>query len=121
MKTVRAAACLAAMLLGGAALPTAASAANTNIRCLMLSNVYVNSAKDDQARQAAQATRIFYLGRIPDALSQAQLEAAMVAEGKTIAPATAETEMNRCAALFVQRSNAMRQVAQKVQQGLTKK
>lgn len=93
---------------------------NRNIRCLMLSNLYVNSAKDDQGRKAAQATRLFYLGRVDDGLTEAQLESTMLAEGKAITPATAGDEMNKCARTLEQRNAAITAIADRLRTKLAK-
>ena len=107
MKHIGAAVIIIFSSLAAAAPPASAPGVNKNIRCLMLSNLYAKSAKDDRGRQAAAETRLFYLGRVDDRMTDAQLEAAMLAAGKAITPDTAGAEMDKCAQLLEQRSRAM--------------
>ena len=93
MKTVTIA--LAAALLATSGAAAAQSA--TDARCILLSNVFAQQAKDDSAKKAAQAAMYFYLGRIGSSATAPQLKALFEAQGKTITNANAGTLMNECA------------------------
>ena len=84
---------------------------NENIRCIMLSNLYANGAKDEHLREIASDSRFFYLGRIADSMTEAQIKAAAIAEGKTISNANAGAEMNRCAEPMIARAKLMSAVS----------
>lgn len=77
---------------------TAPAAANRDVRCLMLSNLFSKAAAVAQAKEAAGQSRLFYLGRVSDKYTAARLEAAMSAEAKSIDPDKAGPDMNKCLA-----------------------
>jgi hypothetical protein len=93
MKTVTIA--LGATLLATGTAAAAQSA--TDARCIILSNVFAQQAKDDNAKKTAEASMYFYLGRLGSSASAAQLKALFEAQGKTITQANAGTLMNECA------------------------
>jgi hypothetical protein len=85
---------LAAALLttGGAA----AAQTATDAGCFLVSNVFAQSAPDDNSKKAAQAAAYFYLGRIGSTATAAQLKPLFDKEAKTITDANAPTMMNAC-------------------------
>lgn len=86
------------MLATAAATPALGQGQATNdIRCLMASNLFSRAAKEPNTRKLAEAGKYFYLGRIAGRLSEQQVRAQMVAQGKTITPATAAGVMKACA------------------------
>ena len=82
----------ALLMSGGAA--TAQSA--TDIQCMLLSNVFAKNAKDPNAEKTAEAALYFYLGRVSDSATAAQLKTQLDAQGKAITDATAGNLMNNC-------------------------
>jgi hypothetical protein len=91
------------LLLAASAFP--AMAANppaqngpSDVRCLLLSNGFSKSANNEQARQAAAQTLIFYIGRLDGRMAPGALEAAMRAQAASIDPKAAGPEMTACAA-----------------------
>ena len=74
----------------------------SDVRCLLVSNVFANAATDPRARQAASAASAFYLGRIDDRLSSAALGAALVSEQKLLTRANSSREMQACSARLAQ-------------------
>ena len=83
-----------------AALLTAAPAsaqANNDVKCLLASNLFAKAAKDPKTRTAAEASKLYYLGRIHVRLNAAQLKAEMLAQQKTISAKNAGAIMNACA------------------------
>ena len=67
-----------------------------DVRCLLLSNAFAQSANTDEAKKAGQTGALFFLGRIDGRWNDAQLRAAIAAHQKTIKPATAGPEMQAC-------------------------
>ena len=87
---------LAAALLatGGAATAQTASDA----QCIVLSNIFAGQAKDEGAKKVAEAAVYFYLGRVSNQMTTAQLKAMLDAQAKTLTQATAGPAMEKCAA-----------------------
>jgi hypothetical protein len=92
MKFTRIALAAALVMTSGAA--TAQSA--TDAGCILVSNAFAKDAKDPKAQQAAQAALYFYLGRVSDSTSAAQLKALFEAQSKTINETNAGPMMNKC-------------------------
>lgn len=103
---------VAAAILAAAAFsaPLSAQDANSDVKCFMASNVFATAAADAKGRDAAVRTRFYYLGRIEARLTQAQLKAALAAQGKTFDMATAPATMNAC----VQRLDASARAVQAI-------
>lgn len=90
------------LFLAASAIPASAAnppAANppSDVRCLLLSNAFAKSANNDQAKQVAAQTLIFYVGRLDGRMAPAALEAAMRSQASSIDPKTAGPEMTACA------------------------
>lgn len=92
-RTVAGSAVLAALL---AAAPASAQAGN-DVKCLLASNLFAKAAKDPKTRTAAEASKLYYLGRIHGRLNAAQLKAELLAQQKAISAKTAGAIMNGCA------------------------
>jgi hypothetical protein len=89
---------LAAIILGASIIPTPASAQAVNdVKCLLASNLFSKAAKDPKARTAADASKLYYLGRIHGRLNATQLKAELLAQQKGISPKNAGAIMNGCA------------------------
>ena len=89
-----------ATALAGALLMTSGAAAAqsaTDARCIILSNVFAQQAKDENAKKAAEASLYFYLGRVGSGATAAQLKTQFEAQAKTITNANAGALMNDCA------------------------
>jgi hypothetical protein len=87
--------------IAAAALATSTAAAaqsRSDIGCLLISNAFARNAKDPDAQKTAQAAAYFYLGRIGDRTTAAQLKTMLEAQSKTINDKTAPTMMSACAA-----------------------
>ena len=93
IRLVRAVTILAISVL---ATPASAQAGN-DVKCLLASNLFAKAAKDPKARTAAEASKLYYLGRIHGRLNAAQLKAELLAQQKGISPKTAGAIMNGCA------------------------
>jgi len=89
---------LAASLLSVSGAATAQTA--TDAGCMIVSNAFAQSSKDANQQKLAQASLFFYLGRISDSTTPAQLKALLDAQSKTIDEKTAGPMMNACAKTF---------------------
>jgi hypothetical protein len=92
MKLIQISLAGALLMTGGAA--TAQSA--TDVGCIIVSNAFAKSAKDENARKTAEATVYFYLGRVRDGATVAQLKALFDQQAKTITDTNAGPMMNAC-------------------------
>lgn len=76
-------------LVAAAAVALACSVAataqsNSDARCIVLSSAFVRGGPNEQAKQLAQATLNFYLGRVSPTASSAQLKAQFDQQMSTI-------------------------------------
>lgn len=92
--------------------------ANNDVRCLLASNLFAKAAKEPKARTAAEAGKLYYLGRIHGRLSPEQLKAQLVSQQKTITQKNAGDVMNGCAR---QMDNGIKMIQSVTQQLLPKK
>jgi hypothetical protein len=68
----------------------------TDAQCIILSNAFANQSKDAEQQKAAQASMYFYLGRIGNQMTAAQLKTLLDAQAKAIDSKTAGEAMNKC-------------------------
>ena len=92
-RSVAGSAVLAALL----AAASASAQAGNDVKCLLASNLFAKAAKDPKTRTAAEASKLYYLGRIHGRLNAAQLKAELLAQQKAISAKTAGAIMNGCA------------------------
>jgi hypothetical protein len=93
MKTLRIAVAAALLLTSGSAFAQSASDA----QCLLLSNAYATQAKDDNGKKMAEGAFYFYLGRISQTATAAQLKTLLDAQMKTLTQEAAPKLMSACA------------------------
>ena len=74
----------------------AAAQSATDAGCILDSNAFAKSSKDANAQKTAVAALYFYLGRISDSTTPAQLKTLFEQQSKTITDATAGNVMNAC-------------------------
>ena len=104
---------LAFAALAGAA-PALAQDANSDIRCMMVSNLFSKAAKEAKAKEVASSAALFYGGRV-SAYSNAQIESGMVSQSKQINPTNASAAMNECAQAMNRALQKIQGVGQKIQ------
>ena len=75
----------------------ASAQANNDVRCLLASNLFAKAAKEPKARTAAEASKLYYLGRIHGRLNAQQLKSELVTQQKAITPKQAGEIMYGCA------------------------
>ena len=107
MNVTRIAFATALLASGGAAVAQSA----TDAGCILVSNAFAQQSKDPQAQKLAEAAMYFYLGRIGDRETPAQLKALFDAQAKTITDATASTMMNACVKNFQAKMEMMQGIA----------
>ena len=86
-----------------------------DVKCLLASNLFANSARDTKVRVSAEANKFFYLGRIYGRLDATQLKTQVLAQRKSITKSNAGQIMNGCA----RQMEAGVKMVQTVTQGLT--
>ena len=87
--------------LATALLATATAAAAqtaSDAQCIVVSNAFAAQAKDPKQQKIAEASIYFYLGRIGNQMTAAQLKTLLDAQAKTLTQANAGPTMNKCAA-----------------------
>ena len=94
MKALNIALATALLATGQAAAAQTASDA----QCIILSNAYAGQAKDAKAKEIAEAAVYFYLGRVGNQTTAAQLKALLDGQSKTITQTNAGPAMQKCAA-----------------------
>lgn len=93
MKALKIALATALLATAGAAAAQTASDA----QCILVSNAYASQAKEANAKKVAEASIYFYLGRIGNQMTAAQLKALLETQSKTLTQANAGPTMNKCA------------------------
>ena len=93
---------------------------NSDIRCLLVSNVFSKSAKEAKAKELANSAKLFYAGRV-SALSAAQMEAGFVSQEKAVTPQNAAATMNACAQAIDRAFKNIQTVGSKLQPAAAKK
>ncbi len=91
--------------------------AATTAGCLLVSNAFANSSTDDKDRTLARASLYFFMGRIDNGTTAAQLTAAFAAQERVINNANASEVMNECLKLVQAKSDLLKSVAEDRPQG----
>ena len=107
MKALNIAFATALLATGG----TAAAQTASDAQCSVLSNAYASQAKDAQAKEIAEASLYFYLGRISNQMTAAQLKTLLDAQTKTLTQATAGPAMSKCAAAIQSKVDMLKSLA----------
>lgn len=100
----------AAALIAPAAAASAQSA--NDARCIVLSNVFAREAKDAPAKQLAEASLYFYLGRLATVPTAAQFKTALDSAAATLTDANAGTLMAECVKPVQQRIQVLSDLSQ---------
>lgn len=98
-----------------ALLPTVAAQAQSpsqpsDVKCLLLSNIYAKQAEDDKARATALQASFFYLGRVTG--PAADVKARLTAEAKALSSPNNGDAMAACANAMVRRAGEISGAAQ---------
>lgn len=89
----------------------------TTAGCLLVSNAFANSATEDKDRTIARAAVYFFMGRIENGTTGAQLKAAFAAQEKVINNANAAQVMNACLQLVQAKSDLLASISEERPQG----
>jgi hypothetical protein len=111
MKALTLALATALLMTGGAAAAQSAGDA----QCLIVSNAFAKDTKDAAQQKAAEASLYFYLGRVSDRTTAAQLKTLLEAQAKTITDKTAGETMNRCVAAIQSKIQMLQSFARPAQ------
>lgn len=95
------------LLAAALASPVSGQTVAQDVRCLVLSDIFTKAAIQPRAKESAEKSVIFYLGRIDGRADQRTLANALRAQRATINPQTAGSEMGACATRLVRASQAM--------------
>lgn len=103
---------IGAALAGAAcAAPAATQTVDSDVRCLLASNVFARGEKDPAKRQISMAASVFYLGRLDARISNEQLKTAVQAQAKTMPAASLGPTMTACVKRLTDKGVAMRNFA----------
>lgn len=106
-----------ALLLAALATAAPAQTLKEDVRCILLSGMFIKSAKDEKGQQIAKLTGAFHLGRIDARTDAKALTEALRAESKTIDPKAAGPAMDACAARLGKAQAAMNGVGRSAAAG----
>ena len=101
---------LATALLTTAGAATAQTASDA--QCIVLSNAFSGQAKDAKAKEIAEASLYFYLGRLTTVPTAAQLKTTLESAAATITDANAGTLMAECVKPVQQRIQVLSDLSQ---------
>ncbi len=96
-----------AILLASLAFPARAETVQDDVRCILLSGIFIKQAKDEKGKQIARLTGAFYLGRIDGRADTQALTDLLSAQSKALDPKTAGPQMDACAAKLARAQAAM--------------
>jgi len=107
MKAFHIALATALLATGGAATAQTTSDA----QCLVVSNAFAGQAKEPNQQKLAEAAVYFYLGRVANTMTTAQLKTLLEAQVKTLTSANAGEIMNKCAATIQSKVEMLKSMA----------
>lgn len=90
------------------AAPLAAQSIDSDVRCLLASNVFVQRGQDPTKKQLFLAAQAFYLGRLDARISNDQLNTAMQAQAKVMTFGSLPATMKDCVKRLAQKGMALR-------------
>ena len=97
-----------------AAAPAAAQTVDQDVKCMLASNVFATQEKDPQRKQIAQASALYYFGRVDGRVPLPQLKDKILTVGKSFTPATLGPVMTTCARQLQDRQKALQDVGRQV-------
>ena len=109
---------LAAALLTTTTAAAAQSASDA--RCIVLSSVFSRTGKDAQAKQLAEASMYFYLGRVSPSATPAQLKAQLDQQATTITDANNGQLMGECVKKFTSELSLLQSIGTQARPAATK-
>lgn len=105
-----------ALSLGFAfATPASAQDAASDVRCILVSNVFSRVEPDVKKKAVAQATGLYFSGRVSARMSPAQIKAQIVAQAKGLNKDNSGPVMTACAKYLQENQRMMQGVALEIQ------
>ncbi|WP_420139722.1 hypothetical protein [Sphingomonas sp.] len=98
---------IAAALMAALAAPLGAQTVDQDVKCAVASNFFMKEEKDPGGQQLAKAASFYYLGRLDTRLSVQQLNAALLAQGRTMKTAELAPTMTACASRLANKVKAL--------------
>jgi hypothetical protein len=95
-------------------MPVAAQSATDDVRCLLASNVFAAGGNDAAHKQLAATIGLFFLGRVDARLTQDQLRAEVLTQGKALTGKNVGDVMNGCVQRFQAKQRAMVLLGQQI-------
>ncbi|QQV76712.1 hypothetical protein H5J25_15010 [Sphingomonas aliaeris] len=101
--------------IGAIAAPANAQDAGSDIRCILVSNVFARIETDATRKQLAQASAMYFTGRVTARLSAPQIKAQILAQSKSVDKNNGGPIMTACAKRFQQDQRMMQGIGQELQ------
>ena len=98
---------LSAALAVTIAAPLAAQTVEQDVKCAVASNFFMKQEKDPGGQQLAKSASFYYLGRLDTRLSVAQLNSALMAQGRVMKTADLAPTMTACASRLANKVQAL--------------
>ena len=95
--------------------PATAQNVGLDVRCMLVSNVFVRVETDLKRKTLAQATGLYFSGRVTARLSAAQIKDQIIVQAKSITKDNGGPIMTECAKRFQEDQRMMQAVAQQIQ------
>jgi hypothetical protein len=89
--------------------------AGTDARCILVANAFSKNSKDANSAKAAEAASYFYLGRVSEGMSAAQLKALFEAASKGLTNENAGSTMEACVKPIQARITMLQSISQSSQ------
>jgi hypothetical protein len=87
----------------------------SNVGCLLASNMVAQKVKEPKAKQVAEASAYYYLGRLDPAVTPEQLRQAFMREQKALMGKNAGVLMRACVGRIQERAAMVQRVSQQLQ------
>jgi hypothetical protein len=94
---------------------TAAAQSQSDARCILVANAFSKNSKDANSAKAAEAASYFYLGRVSEGMSAAQLKALFEAASKGLTNENAGSTMEACVKPIQARITMLQSISQSSQ------
>ena len=101
--------------IGAIAAPASAQDVGTDVRCILVSNVFARIETDATRKQLAQASAMYFTGRVTARLSAPQIKAQFLAQSKAVDKYNGGPIMTACAKRFQQDQRMLQGIGQELQ------
>lgn len=101
--------------IGAITAPASAQDVGSDVRCILVSNVFARIETDATRKQLAQASAMYFTGRVTGRLSAPQIKAQILAQSKSVDKNTGGPIMTACAKRFQQDQRMMQGIGMELQ------